>query len=155
MNYIIFILIFSFFASGCSQNSEKFDRNNSVYTRADTLCFERYSGAKNQDTAFISLIINGNQVNGSYSNYPLEKDARIGIIKGSKAGNDITGTWYYTQEGIADSVAFYFSLKENYLMQKQSNFDLKTGREYLADTAVLKLKYMKIQCLKSRNRFKT
>ena len=143
--------MFSFFASGCGQNTEQSDRNKSVYTRADKLCFERYSGAKNQDTASISLIINGDQVNGSYSNYPFEKDARRGKIKGSKAGNDITGTWYYTQEGIADSVAFHFRLKENYLMQKQSSFDLKSGREYLADTAVLKLKYMKIQCRESRN----
>ena len=94
INYIIFILIFSFFASGCSQNTEQSDRNNSVYARVDTLCFERYSGAKNQDTASISLIINGDQVNGNYSNYPFEKDARRRIIKGYKAGNDTTVTWY-------------------------------------------------------------
>ena len=155
MNHIVFILMFSFFASACSQNTEQSDKNNPVYTKVDTLCFERYSGAKDQDTASISLIINGDQVNGSYSNYPFEKDARRGMIKGRKAGNDITGTWHYTQEGIADSVAFHFRLEENYLMQKQSNFDLKTGREYLADTAILKLKYMSIRCRKSRSRFKS
>ena len=75
----------------------------------------RCSDTKNQDTASILLIINGDQVNGSYFNYSFKKDARGGMIKGSKAGNDITETWYYTQEGIADLVPFHFRLEGNYL----------------------------------------
>ena len=52
-------------------------------------------------------------------------------------------------------ILFHYRLEGNYLEQKQSNFDLKIGREYLADTGILKLKYVKIQCRESRNRFKT
>ena len=75
------------------------------------------------------------------------------MIKGSKAGNDIAGTWYYTHGSIADSVPFQVGGK--LFKAKQSIFDLKIGRDYLADTGILKFKYVKIQCRESRNRFKT
>jgi predicted small lipoprotein YifL len=112
----------------------------------DTLCFERYSGLQKQDTASISIIINGNDVTGRYANYPYEKDSRVGTVVGIKSGNFIKGTWRFQQEGMNDTIGFEFELEGNSLRQKQTSYDANSGREVIADTATFNLEFIKRDC---------
>ena len=148
INFLLFFIVLAI--ASCTQNTGKSgslaNKDNITADIVDTLCFERYSGLKNQDTASISIAIRGNGVTGSYSNFPYEKDSRKGIIIGSKTGENITGMWTYSQEGMTDSTRFEFKLKEDALFQKQTSFDLQSGRETIADTASFSLKYVMINC---------
>ena len=145
-----FLLAFLLTFGGCTQNSHHADHTASAESEAaiasDTLCFQRYSGLSNQDTASVKLIIDGNNVTGQYTNLPHEKDGRFGSISGIKAGHLIKGIWRYQQEGMDDSIGFEFKLHDDKLLQKNTSFDMNIGREFLSDTASFSLKYVKIAC---------
>lgn len=111
-----------------------------------TLCFNRYSGLKNQDTAFVKLVIDGDSVSGHFSNIPYEKDSRVGTIAGVKSGNLIKGIWSYQQEGMSDSIAFEFKLQDSILLQKETTYDLNTGREILLDTSGFTVEFVRVDC---------
>jgi hypothetical protein len=157
INFLPFFMVLAI--SSCTQNAGKSgslaNKNNITDDIVDTLCFERYSGMKNQDTASISIVIHGNGIRGIYSNFPYEKDSRKGIIIGSKTGETITGMWTYTQEGMTDSIRVEFKLKEDALFQKQTSFDLQSGRETIADTASFRLKYVMINCHNADSRMRS
>ena len=146
----LFFLVFLMALGACTQNSQPADHTASVGPEAaiasDTLCFQRYSGLTSQDTASVKLIIEENEVRGQYSNLPHEKDSRVGTIAGIKNGDLIKGMWYYQQEGMDDSLAVEFKLQDDKLLQKNTSFDMKTGREFLSDTATFNLEYRKIDC---------
>lgn len=151
------ILLLTFIASfaACTQNipikssgdGASESENTSVAT-TDTLCFARYSGLQKQDTASVRFILDGNKVSGQLANYPYEKDSRVGIIAGIKSGDIIKGTWHYQQEGRMDSIGFEFKLEGNSLLQKQTSYDMNTGREMLTDTAGFSLEFIKLDCEK-------
>lgn len=113
--------------------------------RSDTLCFERISGLQKQDTASVSMIINGDKVAGHYENIPFEKDARKGTITGSRTRENISGVWVYSQEGIKDSINFEFKLQNDVLLQKPTSYD-SNGKEVLTDTASFSLAFQKANC---------
>ncbi|NEU09085.1 hypothetical protein GZH53_12235 [Flavihumibacter sp. R14] len=148
----VFALLFA--TTGCSQNENRETEvsnkavveETSVSATSDTLCYERYSGNRNQDTASIALVINDNTVTGSYENIPYQKDARKGTLSGIRSGDIIKGIWRFQQEGMNDSIPFEFKLDKEDLLQKPTSFDVTTGRETLADTASFSLKFTKIDC---------
>ena len=146
------VILFAFLwtLGACTQTNQPSDHTASVESEAaivsDTLCFQRYSGLTNQDTASVKLIIDGNNVTGQYTNLPHEKDGRFGSITGIKTGDLIKGMWRYQQEGMDDSIGFEFKLQDDKLLQKNTSFDMNTGREFLSDTASFSLKYVKIAC---------
>lgn len=135
--------------AGCTQsNSSKITEpktSNAVHS-IDTLCFSRYSGSKNQDTAVVRLIIDGDKVAGDFSNIPYEKDARIGTITGVRLNGVIKGIWKYQQEGINDSIPYEFKLQGDRLLQKETRYDTKTGREFLPDTADFNVEFSMTDC---------
>ena len=116
----------------------------------DTLCFVRLTGLQSQDTTSLKVIINGEKVSGRFASFPYQKDSRIGLISGKKRGEIIRATWYYQQEGIDDSLAVEFMLKDNKLLQKQSTLNDITGREYLSDTASFSLEFQNRDCQQTR-----
>jgi hypothetical protein len=139
--------------AGCNQSSDHHEKSEKVsenkaiaVERADTICFERYSGLKKQDTASVRMIISGNQVHGNYSNFPYQKDARIGKITGEKSGNKIKGVWRYIQEGMTDSIPFEFQLEGKKMLQKNTSFNVTTGRETLSDTSSFSVLFEKVDC---------
>ena len=144
------LLAFLTALGACTQNNQPADHAASVESEAvissDTLCFQRYSGLANQDTASVKLIIYGNEVRGQYTNLPHGKDSRVGTIAGIKKGDLIKGMWYYQQEGTNDSLGIEFKLQHGKLLQKQTGFDRNTGREFLSDTASFSLKFVQIDC---------
>ncbi len=145
--YLLSLIAIAF--SACNQNAgknETAENTISKNNKPDTLCFERYNGSENQDTASIAMIIIGDQVSGRYANYPYQKDAREGTINGIKSGENISGIWRYQQEGKMDSLAFDFKLEGEKLLQKQTSFDRKTGRETVQDTAAFSLEFIKRDC---------
>lgn len=98
-------------------------------------CFIRTEGTDNQDTITVHFIINMNKVEGKMKWIPKEKDGRDGILSGEIADNIIAATWYYTQEGIQDSMAVDFKLSEQELAQKPLKVNRTTGRQETDITA--------------------
>ena len=162
MKIIIYLGAILFVLSGCLQQSAENQQSGnrsvvqqkSINPDIDTLCFERYSSLKKQDTASIMLIIEGNRASGRFSNFPYQKDARIGTISGSRAGNLIRGTWHYQQEGMQDSIQFEFKLQEDQLLQKATAFDQETGREVFSDTAAFRLVFDEVDCRRNDRRMR-
>lgn len=132
--------------AGNQQTDSSASPDVSIIQDTDTICFERYSSLKKLDTASIMMIIEGSSVSGRYSNYPYQKDARIGTITGTKSGDLIKGVWRYQQEGMPDSIKVEFKLQDDKLLQKATSFDQNTGREVLTDTAAFSLVFDKLNC---------
>ena len=149
MNRILLLSVIILALVACTQSNNvqvtKFDAKETSQ-RTDTLCFNRYSGLKNQDTAFIKLIIEGDKVRGYFRNIPYEKDSRKGIVSGVKTGNHIKGMWHYQQEGVADSIAYEFKLHDTKLFQKETSYDATSGREFLSDSAKFNVEFSKGDC---------
>ena len=154
MKILFYLPAFLLGLSGCSQqpagNQQTADtsiaQQGTVIQDIDTICFERYSSLKKQDTASIMLVIQGSLVSGRFSNFPYQKDARIGTITGTQTGDIIKGIWRYRQEGMQDSIRFEFKIQNDKLLQKATTFDQITGREVLSDTAAFRLVFEKVNC---------
>ncbi len=114
--------------------------------RPDTLCFESYGGLQNQDTASIELILKGGEVSGKFSNFPYQKDKRVGLIRGTRTGDMIKGIWEYQQEGITDSINFEFKLQDSALLQKETRFNPATGKETLDQNCAFNKKFLRLNC---------
>ena len=148
------ILPLVFVITGCTQtgtvkltgDSTRQEEGAAMSAITETLCFERYSGNSNQDTASIRMVLQDNIVTGRYANIPYQKDARIGTISGTRSGNVIRGTWRFQQEGITDSMSFEFKIEGDKLLQKQTRIDRSSGRELVSDTADFSLVYLRSDC---------
>ena len=112
----------------------------------DTMCFILTEGLKNQDTQAVKLIFSKNQVSGKMVYMPAEKDWRFGNLNGVKESNVLKLTWVYVQEGMKDSVRTVFKLEDDGLLQKPFNYDVVTGKEFVADTSQFTRKYQKVDC---------
>lgn len=121
----------------------------------ETLCFLKTEGLKQQDTAYVQLVINGDKITGIYANIPYEKDSRIGTLSGTRENDLIKGTWIYMQEGMQDTLDIEFKLENNILTQKNYSVDPKTGMQFLSDTAAFAMKYTNIDCEKLPMRLKS
>ena len=92
-------------------------------------CFYTTEGTASQDTTKVQLHINGNQVTGTMSWLPKEKDSRKGTLAGSINNDQIIALWSYGQEGSKDTLTVAFELKDGQLTQKPYKYDAKTGQQ--------------------------
>lgn len=154
MKYLWFIVLaLTSMLAGCNQITDRQETSEYVPGKRavavkgpDTICFERYSGLKKQDTASVRIIFSGSEVHGDYSNFPYQKDARIGKISGRRSGTLIKGIWQYHQEGMNDSIPFAFRLEGDKMWQKETSFDTVSGRETLADSSSFNILFEKVDC---------
>lgn len=103
--------------------------------------YVRVTGNRQQDSAIVLLIIDGSKVSGKMKYLPAEKDARTGTLSGTIENNIIHAKWSFMQEGMNDTVPVSFKLEDDLLLQKVSAYDVKTGKEYLPDTAQYTIEY--------------
>ncbi|HCN83067.1 MAG TPA: hypothetical protein DIT07_05515 [Sphingobacteriaceae bacterium] len=161
MKVVQSLVLLIFCITACTNSN-----NNSTETHSDTtktnkeplietLCFLRTEGLKQQDTAYVQLVINGDKITGVFANIPYEKDSRIGTILGTKQDHLIKGIWVYMQEGMQDTLDVEFKLDKDILMQKNYSMDMKTGRQFLSDTSEFTMKYKNIDCAKLPERLKS
>ena len=113
---------------------------------ADTVtCYRHLAGQQQQDTALVHLIMDKDQVSGSYINAIFEKDRRQGSLRGTKTGNKITAIWTFSQEGQTDSLPVVFELAKGQLRQKPYSYT-ENGREFIADSSAYSLIFQEIDC---------
>jgi hypothetical protein len=112
----------------------------------DSLCFRRLEGTGNQDTTILNLFLNGNVVTGDMNWLPKEKDSRKGTIKGSRNGDVIKALWSFMQEGMNDTLSVEFKLTQNGLLQKTSEIDATTGRQFLSKKSSFSIPFEKVAC---------
>jgi len=110
------------------------------------LCFRRIFGQQNQDTAWVQLEINAQQVTGRFEYLAFEKDERRGTLTGTKIKDEISVRWLFKQEGQLDSLPVQFKLAGNQLRQKPFRYNKNTGREYLTDTTAYSVIFKEIDC---------
>ena len=113
---------------------------------ADTSCYLRTIGEKNQDSSKLQLIVKNDIVTGSLQYLPYQKDARKGTLSGKKEGDIINAQWTYVQEGMEDTLTVSFKFKEGALYQKPNIFKPKLNHEVLDPRTDYELKYDKVNC---------
>lgn len=140
MKYAVYIFITLLGAIGCSSPvTQSVKTDSAVNTTA--ICFERAEGKNNTDSTYVQLIIKGNTVTGEMNWLPFEKDARKGLLTGTKKSNIIQANWTFKQEGATDTMKVSFKLEGNTLAQKPFKTDPKTGRQYTDESADYTIKY--------------
>ena len=122
------------------------DTSNTIATPRQ-MCFQRLEGSANQDTTFLNLTIEGENVTGNLNHMPKEKDSRKGTISGKIKDNIITGLWSFMQEGMNDTLSVEFRLEKDILLQKSYGVDKSSGRQKLTDTSSFSIKYKNIPCI--------
>lgn len=108
-------------------------------------CYLRTEGTHHEDTAAIMLTINDSIVTGSMKYLPHEKDARIGPIKGNKAGNILTLNHMCSQEGLDFTVPVVLKMEQNKVLQKSTTFN-EDGEEIIAENAPYDAEYISVDC---------
>lgn len=106
---------------------------------ATSMCFVRTEGNGNQDTTSIELVIKDDKVSGQMYWHPFEKDSRKGSLNGTLKGDTVYATWAFMQEGMQDTLALQFLIKDDKLMQRPLKLNAKTGREQTDNTAAFTL----------------
>ncbi|MXV14947.1 hypothetical protein [Hufsiella ginkgonis] len=96
-------------------------------------CFEHLEGTDSTDVTALHLVINNDEVTGELNWIPKEKDARKGMIRGTRQGDLIRGIWTFSQEGMSDSLEVEFKISGNNVLQRSYAIDQATGKEYLDD----------------------
>jgi hypothetical protein len=109
-------------------------------------CFFHTDGTKNKDTTKVSMLINGDKVNGEMSWLPKEKDSKKGLLTGTLNGNIIKAVWTFNQEGVKDTMNVEFQLRGNALAQKPYKYDTKTGRQQTNGAAEFSVLYSMKNC---------
>lgn len=109
-------------------------------------CYQRLEGTANQDTSTVHLVTNDTLVTGTMVIKRAEKDTRAGVLRGHVHGNLVETWWYYTQEGMADSLPANFKIQENKLLEQRYSYDPTTGREVLADTSAFAVEFNAVAC---------
>ena len=113
----------------------------------DAMCFLRLEGTDNQDSTYVFIRLNGDSVSGVHHWVPDLKDARRGVITGTKTGDTIDVVWNYTQEGISDTMRTVFLLADGEL--KQQPFAVTPeGRQVLDENADFEITYKPTPCPK-------
>jgi hypothetical protein len=121
--------------------NSKSTSDTSYATAISSLCFVRLEGNQQQDSTTVELSIKGNTVTGEMHWIPFEKDGRKGILNGRKNGDIINAVWTFKQEGMTDTMAVEFQLKNNQLSQKPLKQNLKDGRQQTDEAAGYSVEY--------------
>lgn len=154
MKHIIPISLIALAAASCSSPQNNRNGGDSVSTTTttttdtvikerdipsasvhDTLSFVRTEGKTNQDSTTVTLHLKGSNITGQMKWTPYEKDSRKGTLQGTRSGDMIKATWTFMQEGMTDTLALQFELKNNQLLQKPLKLNTKTGREQTDESA--------------------
>ncbi|WP_224995223.1 hypothetical protein [Cesiribacter sp. SM1] len=146
-------MLCSFFSCSTT-NEETYSQANTARDSASTppqvntgmLCFLKVEGQQNQDTAFIQMNIEGNNITGSFHNLPHEKDKRKGKLQGTLNDNIISASWIYMQEGKIDTLPVQFMISDYQLLQKPYQHDTVTGKASLADSAGFTIRFQATDC---------
>lgn len=155
MKYAAFIFITALSAMACSSPGTQSVKTDSAVTATGTtrsaavqprhaitaICFERAEGKNNTDSTYVQLVIKGNAVTGEMNWLPFEKDARKGLLTGTKKGDVIQANWTFKQEGVTDTMKVSFKLDGDILAQKPLKTDPKTGSQYTDESADYTIKY--------------
>ena len=113
----------------------------------EAMCFLRLDGTENQDSTYVFIRLNGDSVSGVHHWVPDLKDARRGVITGTKNGDTIDVVWNYTQEGISDTMRTVFLLEDGMLKQ-QPYAVTADGRQFLDENAEFEITYKPTACPK-------
>lgn len=158
MKRIIVLSITSLFVLGCSSNSNKSGKTDTVVAgetlakakntprtnntpTVSSLCFLRIDGKSKPDSTSIELVIKGDQVTGQMNWLPYQKDSRKGTLSGIMKGDTIQAKWSFMQEGMKDTLNLRFKLNGDKLLQKPLKLNTKTGRDQTDDKASYTLTY--------------
>ncbi len=114
------------------------------------LCFMQLSGATKQDTLYVHLDINHENVTGEMNHIIHEKDARRGMLQGKIAGDGIIATWRFMQEGMHDTIQLQLRVEPGQLTQKPLIFDHKTGRQHTDTSAGYSVVIPQVDCLEMK-----
>ena len=110
------------------------------------LCFQQVSGSRNEDTLTVKLHFQGDQVTGTMTQKPYEKDARTGVLSGLLLQPDIKANWIFMQEGMKDSIELDFRLGDDALWQRPLNYNANTGKEQTDTSAGFTQKIPLVDC---------
>lgn|SRR5690606_19204518 len=113
----------------------------------EAMCFLRLDGTDNQDSTYVYIRLDGDSVSGVHHWVSDMKDARRGVITGTKNGDTIDVVWNYTQEGISDTMRTVFLLAEGQLRQ-QPYAVTADGRQVLDENADFEIVYKPTPCPK-------
>ncbi|MFB5946864.1 hypothetical protein [Albibacterium profundi] len=157
---INFILIgfLAFFIIGClgerslkdedsADSTDMTTENVSATIPDEAMCFLRTDGTKHQDSTYVYIRLKGDSVSGIHHWVPDLKDARRGVITGTKRGDTIDVVWNYTQEGISDTLHTVF-LMEDGLLKQQAYAVREDGRQVLDPNAPFDIIYNPTDCPK-------
>lgn len=93
---------------------------------ATSLCFIR---TEKRDTTSVEMIIKGTAVTGQMNWLPFEKDSRKGTLRGVIKNDTINAIWDFEQEGMKDTLALQFVIKDDKLIQRPLKVNSSTGRQ--------------------------
>ena len=158
MKHITLFSIASLFILGCSSNSNKSAKTDTVIAgdtlakakdtpptnntqTVSSLCFLRIDGKTKPDSTSIELVIKGDQVTGQMNWLPYQKDSRKGTLSGTIKDDTIQAKWSFMQEGMKDTLNLKFKLDGDKLSQKPLKLNTKTGRNQTDDQAAYTLIY--------------
>jgi len=113
----------------------------------DAMCFLKLDGTKHQDSTYVYIRLKGDSVSGIHHWVPDMKDARRGVITGTKRGDTIDVVWNFMQEGISDTLHTVFLLENGYLKQ-QPYAVTKDGRQVWDRNAPFQITYKPTTCPK-------
>jgi len=123
-------------------------KKDSTYTTPDeAMCFLRLDGTKNQDSTYVFIRLKGDSVSGVHHWVPNLKDARRGVITGTKRGDTIDVVWNYMQEGVSDTLHTLFLLQDGYLKQ-QAYAVTEEGKQVWDKDAPFDITYKPAPCPK-------
>jgi len=154
---IIFLLFFLVACLGERSLKESEDGSNTTTNTNETdslstipdeaMCFLRLDGTKDQDSTYVYIRLKGDSVSGIHHWVPDLKDARRGVITGTKRGDTIDVVWNFMQEGVSDTLHTVFLLEDGYLKQ-QPYAVTKEGRQVMDRNASFDITYKPTNCPK-------
>ncbi len=147
--YILLLLVIGLAA--CNEGDNKQQESSSEANTEEKgqevkeMCFLNAHNFNKVDSDFIKLVITGDEVTGEMSYYPYEKDASVGTIKGTIAGDIITLKWTYWQEGMESTEPVVLKMIPENLLQKATAMNEK-GEIYVPEDAKYVESYKQVDC---------
>ena len=102
--------------SACKEKPEKQETKTPPAIHEANYCFRKVyvhpTATSREDVLRMSLTVIGDSVVGSYNWLPFEKDARRGILRGTKKDSAMILTYFFMQEGSYDTAELNVVLKD-------------------------------------------
>lgn len=129
---LVFCMLLTIGMLACQSNSKPTttETENETSVENGTTC---YLFAEGQDSTFLTLTIDGNDVSGYMAWAPWEKDGARGELTGTLDGNKVTADWNYVIEGSEQAEEKIFIIEEDAVGEM-------TGELTEGEGGILKLK---------------